>query len=627
MKKIILLLNSIFYSILLLTNTPLYSQSFRPFLYEELARPLREMTIVHNEAMAAINELYGYVTVALSHDIDNQLRKELTEELKKLDELAKLLSQNGYSVTIANGYNNIYISVQREIAAYNNRVANERDRYRNEDRKNIMPETWSGTGFAIMDGYLATNYHVIEGASSILVFGINGDINKSYSGTVLTKDSVSDLAIIKVNDLSSSGLGPISYGFKTTPSDVGEDVFVLGYPLTATMGEEIKYTTGVISSTTGYQGDASLYQISAPIQPGNSGGPLFNSNGDVIGIVSAKHAGAENASYAIKTSYLISLLKTCFSNTQLSSKTHLSSLPRPEQIKEIKKSVYLIKCSSSGNTNQIPNSSQSLVSASPISLTAPVVITTTLKINESISLSTNGKQVSSWESNNPSVVSVSSAGLVTGISPGSTIVYATFQDGEKEAYFITVRNAMGSFVDSSAPVSTTIKIGDNIQLSVNGTSSRVSSWLSDNPQVVNVSSYGTITGMTVGDTTVWAELSDGNRVPFLIKSRLTYPYIPSNSDHLGISDTIQQDLDDSISFSSKKEMEINGTVRSKSNNAPIAGVMISVEGEIKTKTDMEGRFSIHCKLGEKLSFSCDNYQHVTLYAISSKLDVLLESNE
>lgn len=66
------------------------------------------------------------------------------------------------------------------------------------------------------------------------------------------------------------------------------------------MGDEIKLTTGVISSKTGFQGDVSLYQISAPIQPGNSGGPLFDNKGNLIGIVNAKHKGAENVGYAIK---------------------------------------------------------------------------------------------------------------------------------------------------------------------------------------------------------------------------------------------------------------------------------------------------------------------------------------
>nr|WP_277266111.1 trypsin-like peptidase domain-containing protein [Prevotella corporis] len=79
-----------------------------------------------------------------------------------------------------------------------------------------------------------------------------------------------------------------------------EDIFVLGYPLVQTMGEDVKLTTDVISSKTGFQGDVSQYQISAAIQPRNSGGPLFDSRGNLIGIVPAKHKGTENVGYAIK---------------------------------------------------------------------------------------------------------------------------------------------------------------------------------------------------------------------------------------------------------------------------------------------------------------------------------------
>ena len=75
------------------------------------------------------------------------------------------------------------------------------------------------------------------------------------------------------------------------------------------MGQEIKLTTGVISSNSGFLGDTTLYQISAPIQPGNSGGPLFDNNGNLIGIVSAKHKNADNVGYATKFSQIKEILK------------------------------------------------------------------------------------------------------------------------------------------------------------------------------------------------------------------------------------------------------------------------------------------------------------------------------
>ena len=99
-----------------------------------------------------------------------------------------------------------------------------------------------------------------------------------------------------------------SFNISPSVSDVGTSAYALGYPLRSTMGDEIKLTDGIISAKTGFQGDISTYQISVPIQPGNSGGPLFNKDGTIIGITSSGHTGAQNANYAIKTNYLYILL-------------------------------------------------------------------------------------------------------------------------------------------------------------------------------------------------------------------------------------------------------------------------------------------------------------------------------
>lgn len=161
------------------------------------------------------------------------------------------------------------------------------------------------------------------------------------------------MAILKISDSQFNGFGTIPYKVKTSTSDVGEDIFVLGYPLTTTMGEEIKLTTGVISSKTGFQGDVSSYQISAPVQPGNSGGPLFDSKGNVIGIVSAKHVGAENVGYAIKASYLNSLVES-LSGITLPTNNTLSSLSLSEKVKKVDDFIFLISCST--QTNSFNNS-------------------------------------------------------------------------------------------------------------------------------------------------------------------------------------------------------------------------------------------------------------------------------
>ena len=216
------------------------------------------------------------------------------------------------------------------------------DIIRNNYEEISKPTSWTGTGFAMANNFVVTNYHVVEEAKNISIQGINGNFNAKFSATVVAADKINDLAILKVNGVSITG--SIPYSVKTTTSDVGEDVFVLGYPLTSTMGDEIKLTTGVVSSRTGFQGDVSLYQISAPIQPGNSGGPLFDSKGNVIGIVSAKHRGAENVGYAIKASYLRNLMESAISTNILPLNNKISGLNLSGKVKSVKNYVYYITC-------------------------------------------------------------------------------------------------------------------------------------------------------------------------------------------------------------------------------------------------------------------------------------------
>lgn len=203
---------------------------------------------------------------------------------------------------------------------------------------------WTGTGFALSDGYIVTNYHVAENAKEINIWGVNGDFSKSYKAILAGADKVNDIALLKISDSSFLGFNKIPYAVKTTMADVGETIFVLGYPLTTTMGEEIKLTNGIISSKSGFDGDVALYQMTAPIQPGNSGGPMFDSEGNIVGIVCAHHKGAENASYAIKTSYLKNLVESVADNNILPSINSIKGMELKNQVKNVNNFVFLIKC-------------------------------------------------------------------------------------------------------------------------------------------------------------------------------------------------------------------------------------------------------------------------------------------
>lgn len=202
----------------------------------------------------------------------------------------------------------------------------------------------SATAFAIsLDGYIVTSQHVVNGANSIKVTGLNGNFFDKYNVKIVIEDKNNDLAILKIEDESLNIIGTIPFTIKTGLSNVGEEVFALGYPLTTTMGEEIKLTDGIISSKSGFQGDVTIYQISVPVHPGNSGGPLFDKKGNLIGVISAKHKGAENVSYAVKSSYLMNLIASLPTPPKLSSKNLLSGKSLTEQVKILSKFVYIIE--------------------------------------------------------------------------------------------------------------------------------------------------------------------------------------------------------------------------------------------------------------------------------------------
>ena len=208
---------------------------------------------------------------------------------------------------------------------------------------------WIGNGSGIIiseSGYIVTNNHVIENANEIEVeLNSNGKIQKFVVDVVQT-DLRNDLAILKISDIDFNSFESINYNFKSRSSAVGTKIYTFGYPKALTgMGKEIKVTEGIISSKSGIMGDITTYQITAPIQGGNSGGPLFDDKGNLVGINSSKFNSneTENVNYSIKSSYVLNLIDVLPKSIDLPSSTKLQSLPLTEQIKEISKYVVLVK--------------------------------------------------------------------------------------------------------------------------------------------------------------------------------------------------------------------------------------------------------------------------------------------
>ncbi len=210
--------------------------------------------------------------------------------------------------------------------------------------QSIAPQ-WYGSGIVIADKYIATNNHVVENAQSLAVSGVSGDFNKTYKVQVVAVDKNNDLAIVKVIDEKFQGFGMIPYGFNFSTVDVGTEIFALGYPKTDIMGYEVKVTNGIINSKTGFQGDVSRYQMSATITNGNSGGPVFDYKGNLIGIsVSgiAKADVAQNVNYAVKSIYLQTLIQSCTEKINVPNGNIIANFQLSDKIKAITPFVLMI---------------------------------------------------------------------------------------------------------------------------------------------------------------------------------------------------------------------------------------------------------------------------------------------
>tara|TARA_B100000767_G_scaffold274595_1_gene308147 strand:- start:51 stop:1541 length:1491 start_codon:yes stop_codon:yes gene_type:complete len=201
----------------------------------------------------------------------------------------------------------------------------------------------SGSGILLDNiGLVITNYHVVENANNI-----NIQFNKSlikYNANIYAKDLQNDLAILIIDDTKFEFTNEIPFDITNTKKEVGTSVFSLGYPMKDIMGDEIKFTDGKISASSGFQGDYRFYQSTTPINPGNSGGPLFDYKGNLIGINTSiiKSAIAENVSYSLKTKYLIDFLNEKRLEYNKSHKNSLDGLTLEEKIKILSDYVVLI---------------------------------------------------------------------------------------------------------------------------------------------------------------------------------------------------------------------------------------------------------------------------------------------
>jgi S1-C subfamily serine protease len=198
-----------------------------------------------------------------------------------------------------------------------------------------------GTGFMIdANGYLVTNAHVLKDGKNIIVVNNKGE---QFKAEIAKIDLAKDIAILKIKDEDFKQFGAIPYGISKMSTDIAEPIYTLGYPR-----NEIVYGEGYLSAKTGFKGDTLSCQIGIAANPGNSGGPVFNTHGEVIGILSTKELQVEGVAFAIQSKYIYSAISelkedTAYKGISLPAKSKISSLGQVQQVKKISDYVFMIR--------------------------------------------------------------------------------------------------------------------------------------------------------------------------------------------------------------------------------------------------------------------------------------------
>ncbi|MCO4291597.1 serine protease [Solitalea sp. MAHUQ-68] len=314
---------------------------------------MNKLTAVANrrKLKAQLNEFHSELNVA---EIKNAVKPE---EVKIIQLFRKYKANIAVAASVAiltvfgtlfitnpGKQNSTYSALRRDMESIKrsqNALIRNINSNKSHTRMPAAPGTFGGTSFVLSsDGFLITNYHVINGADSIYIQNEKGD---AFKVKTVYSDPAYDLAVLKIEDPAFNSFGSLPYTFKKSKSDLGEEVFTLGFPR-----DEMVYGKGYLSSATGFGGDTIAYQVSIPANPGNSGGPLVDSKGNVVGVISGKQTLTEGATFAVRSQSILKFINSIpqdslKSKITVNKKNALSGLSRTQQIKKLQDYVYMVK--------------------------------------------------------------------------------------------------------------------------------------------------------------------------------------------------------------------------------------------------------------------------------------------
>lgn len=239
--------------------------------------------------------------------------------------------------------NDQYVLLKRDIESIkksqNQIISEMKQTETNAAAKAVVPEgVYGGSGFAISnDGYFATNYHVVERADSIYLQMNNG---KAYKAIVIKVDPEADLAILKVDDKDFTFKQGIPYTIDKQVASLGQRIFTIGYPK-----EDVVYNEGYIASEKGYGGNTLAYQLEIIANPGQSGAPILDHTGNVVGVITGKQSNTSGTTFAVHAEQLLSMISELPKDYKinLNSKNKYQGVSRPEQVKMLRDYVCAVK--------------------------------------------------------------------------------------------------------------------------------------------------------------------------------------------------------------------------------------------------------------------------------------------